>query len=290
MLLPESVHTTKVWLNGEVKSWADCSLHIINHSLHYGSCVFEGERVYNGKIFKSLEHAERLHKSANILNMQLPFSIEQIEAAKLKLLDDNGFDNAYVRCFAWRGGEVMGISAQGASVNVAITMWEWPSYFPAELKEKGISLKTSKWRKPAPDTAPTQSKAAGLYMIGTLSKDQSVKDGYHDALMLDYRGYVAESSGANLFMVKDGKLFTPIPDCFLNGITRQTVIELAKNNGIEIEEKHILPDELMQADEIFLTGTAAEVTPVGKIDNTEFQVGEVTCRIMEAYNKLMVTI
>lgn len=287
MLLPESVNDTKVWINGEVKDWKDCSIHIINHSLHYGSCVFEGERVYNGKIFKSREHSERLHRSANILNMQLPFSVEQIEAAKNKLLKDNGFDDAYIRCFAWRGGEVMGISANGAGINVAITMWQWPSYFPAELKEKGISLKTSKWFKPAPDTAPTQSKAAGLYMIGSLSKDQSMRDGYHDALMLDYRGYVAESTGANLFMVKDGKLFTAIADCFLNGITRRTVIQLAKDNGIEVTEKHILPAELMEADEIFLTGTAAEVTPVGKIDNTDFQVGDITRKLMTAYTELV---
>ena len=287
MLLPESVHNTKVWLNGEVTPWNDVSIHIINHSLHYGSCVFEGERVYNGNIFKSREHAQRLHKSANILNMDVPFSVDEIETAKHALLKTNGYTDAYIRCFAWRGGEVMGISAQGAGVNVAITMWEWPSYFPAELKEKGITLKTSKWKKPAPDTAPSQSKAAGLYMIGTLSKDQSVKDGYHDALMLDYRGYVAESSGANLFMVKDGKLLTPIPDCFLNGITRQTVIQLAKDNGIDVEEKHILPEELMQADEIFVTGTAAEVTPIGKIDNTDFQVGNITHKLTEAYTELV---
>lgn len=287
MRLPDNVSSSYIWMNGKVIPWTDANIHIITHGLHYASCVFEGERVYNGQIFKSQQHTQRLHHSANLIDMEMPYSVADIEAAKHDLLEKNGLTNAYIRVFAWRDGEVMGISAKGATTSVAITMWEWPSYFPPELRETGISLQTSHWRKPSPETAPSHSKAAALYAIGTMAKDKAGANGYHDALMLDYRGYVAEASGANIFMVKDGELYTPTPDCFLNGITRQTIIELAPQNGITVHEKHIMPDELMQADEIFVTGTAAEVTAVGKIDDKNFTVGPVTRKLRDAYTDLV---
>lgn len=287
MLLPENVKDSTIWMNGEFKNWSEGKIHMINHGLHYASSVFEGERVYNGKIFKSKEHSERLIRSAAILKMDVDFSVEDIEKAKKEVVAKCGYENAYLRCFVWRGGEGMGISAPSAKINIAIATWEWPSYFSKELHKTGISLLKSPWRKPSPETAPVKSKAAGLYMIGTLSKIHANENGYNDALMLDYRGYVAESSGANLFSVKNGEIITPTPDCFLNGITRLTIIDLAKEAGIKVTEKHISYDELMEADEIFLTGTAAEVTPVGKIDDQTFKIGPVTKQMMTDYAKLV---
>jgi branched-chain amino acid aminotransferase len=276
-----------IWKDGEFYPWKDARIHVLTHGLHYASSVFEGERAYNGKIFKSRQHSERLIKSAEILGMSFPYTVDEIEEAKYATLEKNSLTDAYIRPVAWRGGEQMGISAKKALTHVAIACWEWPSYFPAEVREKGISLKTSPWQKPAANTAPTQSKAAGLYMIGTLSKHWAEDQGYTDALMLDYRGNVVEATGANFFMVVDGVLITPPPDCFLNGITRQTLIQLAKEHGIPLEEKIILPEDLKKADEIFLTGTAAEVTAVGKIDDLEFTVGPITRKLRDAYETLV---
>jgi branched-chain amino acid aminotransferase len=276
-----------IWKDGEFYPWKDARIHVLTHGLHYASSVFEGERAYNGKIFKSRQHSERLIKSAEILGMSFPYTVDEIEEAKYATLEKNNLTDAYIRPVAWRGGEQMGISAKKALTHVAIACWEWPSYFPAEVREKGISLITSPWQKPAANTAPTQSKAAGLYMIGTLSKHWAEDQGYTDALMLDYRGNVVEATGANFFMVVDGVLITPPPDCFLNGITRQTLIQLAKEHGIPLEEKIILPEDLKKADEIFLTGTAAEVTAVGKIDDLEYTVGPITRKLRDAYETLV---
>jgi branched-chain amino acid aminotransferase len=276
-----------IWLNGAFVPWKDAKVHFLTHGLHYASSVFEGIRAYGGKPFKLTEHNQRLHRSAEILDMKVPFDVATLDAACMELLKKNNLTDAYLRPAAWRGSEMMAIAAQSTKIHVAIACWNWPKYFSPELFEKGISLIQSKWAKPAPNTAPTESKAAGLYMIGTLSKHEAEKAGYNDALMLDYRGLVAESSGANLFMVKDGKVKTPVPDCFLNGITRQTVMALAREAGISVEETQITLDELMKADEVFLTGTAAEITPVGKINDTIFTPGAVTKQLSKMYEELV---
>lgn len=276
-----------IWINGEMIEWRDAKVHCLSHGMHYGSLVFEGERMYDGKIFKSREHSERLHKSANILGAEVPISVDELEKVKYEVCKANDLNDAYVRAFAWRGGEQMGVSAKLTKIHVGVAAWSWGTYFDAEKRDKGISLKTATWRRPAPDTAPTQSKAAGLYMICTISKHQVEDEGYDDALMLDYRGYIAEASAANFFAVKDGVLITPTPDCFLNGITRQTVIELAKQHGIKVEERHIKPEELRDFQEIFVTGTAAEVTAVGQIDDHKYTVGPVTKKLRDAYESLV---
>ncbi len=286
-LIPFDDRDGTIWFDGKVVPWRDAKIHIISHGLHYASCVFEGERAYEGNIFKSEQHTQRLFNSAEVLGMSIPFTTSEINAAKESLLKQNNLINAYVRPFAWRGSEQMGIGARQAKTHVAIACWEWPSYFSPELREKGISLMTSQWRKPAPDTAPWKAKAAGLYMINTLSKHAAEEAGFIDALMLDYRGYAVEATGANLFRVKDGVIRTPKPDCFLNGITRQTAIELAKELGYKLEEDHITVDDLKFADEVFITGTAAEITAVGKIDTTTYNVGPVTRHIREAYENLV---
>lgn len=285
--MPDAAKNGFLWINGEYKPWKDATTHLIIHGLHYGSCVFEGERAYNGKIFKGPEHTKRLFDSAQILGMDITCSAQDIEVAKNTLLKKNNLTDAYIRAFVWRGGEEMGISAPATSINMAIGAWYWPTYFPQELRDNGITLKTSQWRKPAPNTAPTAAKAAGLYMLGTMAKHEANDNGAHDALMLDYRGHVAEASGANLFIVKDGILKTPTPDCFLNGITRQTIIQIALDNGIIVEEKTILPDELYDADEVFLTGTAAEITAVGKIDDQHYTVGSVTNLLRSNYEAMV---
>jgi branched-chain amino acid aminotransferase len=272
-----------IWMNGEILPWREAKVHVLTHGLHYASSVFEGERAYEGNIFLMKEHSQRLCKSAELIDMAMPYTPEQLDEAKREILDANKLTDAYIRPVAWRGSEQMGISAQATQTSVAIACWEWPSYFGAEAREKGISLQTSKWRAPMPDTATTASKAAGLYATHTMSKHTAEANGYTDALMLDYRGYVAEATGANVFMVKDGVLKTPTPDCFLNGLTRQTVIKLAEENDVPLEVCHIRPEELMDADEVFVTGTAAEVTAVGKIDQSEFKVGPVTRKLREAY-------
>ncbi|MFQ5775473.1 MAG: branched-chain amino acid aminotransferase [Kiloniellaceae bacterium] len=276
-----------IWFDGALVPWRDARLHVLSHALHYGSCVFEGERSYNGAIFKMVAHHERFHKSAEILGFKIPYTVEEINAASLQVLRENGIVNGYVRPVAWRGSEMMGVSAQHTTIHVAIAAWEWPSYFSPEARLKGIRLMMAPWRRPAPECAPVHAKAAGLYMICTLSKHAAEARGYHDCLMLDHRGLIAEATGANVFLLQDGKLHTPTPDCFLDGITRQTVIELARARGIEIVERAITPDELARTDEVFLTGTAAEVTPVGEIGEHAFTVGEVTRTLMTAYSELV---
>jgi branched-chain amino acid aminotransferase len=286
-LLPFDDRDGMIWFDGAFVPWREAKIHVINHGLHYGSCVFEGERAYEGTIFKSAQHTDRLFTSANLLGLSIPFTPDEINAAKDEALKLNGFSNAYVRPVAWRGSEQMGIGARQGKTHVAIACWDWPSYFSPELREKGISLMTSHWRKPAPDTAPWKAKAAGLYMINTLSKHDAEEAGYIDALMLDYRGYAVEATGANLFRIKNGIIRTPKPDCFLNGITRQTAIEIAAVLGYPLEEDHITVDDLKTADEVFLTGTAAEIAAVGRIDNVTYPVGPVTRAIREAYESLV---
>ena len=277
----------KIWLDGALREWRECRFHVLSHGLHYGSCVFEGERVYAGRVFKLREHTQRLIDSATALGFVIPYGLEEIEQATLHTVAAQDYADAYVRPVAWRGSEMMGVSAQKTRIHLAIAVWEWPSYFSPEARMKGIRLRTAKWRRPAPDMAPVRSKAAGLYMICTLSKHDAEAAGYDDALMLDYRGRIAETTGANVFLVQDGRLHTPIPDCFLDGITRRTVIGLAEARGIEVVERVVMPEDIARSDEIFVTGTAAEVTPVGEIDDLNFQVGPVTRTLMEAYDDLV---
>ncbi|CAO3452713.1 Branched-chain amino acid aminotransferase (EC 2.6.1.42) [Azospirillum argentinense] len=286
-ILPFDDRDGVIWYDGALVPWRDANLHVLSHGLHYASCVFEGERVYNGTVFKLTEHSERLAASARILGFELPYSLAEIDAATNETVKAMGFTDAYVRPVAWRGSEMMGVAAQSSRIHVAIAVWQWPSYFSPEAKMAGITLTWAPWRRPAPDTAPTASKAAGLYMICTLSKHAAEAEGYQDALMLDYRGYLAEATGANLFLVMDGKIHTPKPDCFLDGITRRTVIDLAKARGIEVVERHIQPDELANTQEVFLTGTAAEVTPVGRIGDYRFTPGRVCETLVKDYDALV---
>ena len=275
-----------IWFNDEMIQWRDANVHVLTHGLHYASSVFEGERAYAGNIFKLRQHTERLFYSAGQLGFKIPYSIEEIDQACIETLKVNNIVDGYLRPVAWRGSEMMGVSAQDNRINVAIAAWAWPSYFSPEARMKGIKLQTSKWKRPSAETAPVHAKAAGLYMICTLSKHEAEKNGYDDSLMLDYRGQIAEATGANIFMVMgDGKLHTPTPDCFLDGITRKTVIELAKTRGIEVIERAIMPEELANATEVFLTGTAAEVTPVGVVDDFTFTVGDISMWMMEDYDK-----
>lgn len=275
-----------IWYNGEMLPWRDAKLHVLSHALHYASCVFEGERSYGGTIFKLTEHSERLAMSAETLGFELPYSVAEIDAACIETCKQNDIIDGYVRPVAWRGSEMMGVSAQKSRINVAIAAWPWPSYFSPEARMKGIRLKTSNWRRPDPITAPVKAKAAGLYMICTLSKHAAENEGYDDCLMLDWRGQVAEATGANIFIsFGDDKLHTPTPDCFLDGITRRTVIDLARARDIEVIERAIMPEELKDATEIFLTGTAAEVTPVGKIDDLKFTVGDISKWMMDDYDR-----
>ena len=277
----------KIWMDGKLVEWRDAKVHILTHALHYASSVFEGERCYNGKIFKSHEHNVRLKKSANLLDFDIPYSLEEIEAAKYEMLKANGWTDAYVRAVAWRGaGEDMGVSARRNPVRLAIAGWEWGNYY-GDAKMKGAKLDISKWRRPDPATIPCEAKAAGLYMICTMSKHAAEAKGCSDSLMLDYRGYVAEATGANVFFVKDGEVHTPLADCFLNGITRQTVIGMLKDKGVTVHERRINPMELAGFEQCWLTGTAAEVTPVGQIGDFHFEVGALTRDISESYEKLV---
>jgi len=272
-----------IWMNGEFVKWADARIHVLTHGLHYASAVFEGERAYGGEIFKLTEHTQRLHDSAQILGFKIPYSVAEIDQACRDLLKMQGFSDAYVRPIAWRGSEMMGVSAQNNRINCAIAIWQWPSYFDPEQRLKGIRLDVAEYCRPDPRTAPSKSKAAGLYMICTLSKHAAEAKGYADAMMLDWRGQVAEATGANIFFVKDGKLHTPTPDCFLDGITRRTVIGLAKRRGIEVVERAIMPEELEGFEQAFLCGTAAEVTPVAEIGQWTFTVGDITKTLMNDY-------
>ncbi len=277
----------KIWLDGEMVEWRDANIHILTHALHYASSVFEGERAYNGKIFKSRQHSERLHASANMIDFEIPWSVDQIEEAKYAVLKANGWEDAYVRAVAWRGaGEDMGVASARNPVRLAIAAWEWGNYY-GDAKFEGAKLDISKWKRPSPETIPSHAKAAGLYMICTMSKHAAEAKGCSDALMYDYRGYVAEATGANIFFVKDGEVHTPKADCFLNGITRQTVIGMLKDRQIKVHERHIMPEELAGFQQCWLTGTAAEVTPVGQIGDWKFEVGQLTRDIAEGYEKLV---
>ena len=277
----------KIWFDGNFVDWRDANVHVLTHAMHYASSVFEGERAYNGKIFKSVEHSERFKKSANLIDFEIPYTVEEIENAKYQALEKNGLSDAYVRAFAWRGaGEDMGVASSRNPVRVAVAVWAWGNYY-GDAKFKGAKLDIAKWRRPDPATAPSQAKAAGLYMIATMSKHAAEDKGCSDAMMFDYRGYVAEATGANMFFVKDGEVHTPKPDAFLNGITRQTVIDLLKKKGISVIERHIMPDELEGFEQCWLTGTAAEVTPVGQIGDYTFEVGALTKEISESYDKLV---
>jgi branched-chain amino acid aminotransferase len=272
-----------IWMNGELVEWKNARIHVLTHGLHYASAVFEGERAYGGEIFKLTEHSERLHESARILGFRIPYSVEEVDEACRQLLKEQGFRDAYVRPIAWRGSEQMGVSAQNSRINLAIAIWQWPSYFDPEQRLKGIRLDIADYRRPDPCTAPAKAKAAGLYMICTVSKHAAEAKGYADALMFDWRGQVAEATGANVFFVKDDKIHTPTPDCFLDGITRRTVIDLARKRGIEVIERAIMPEELDGFEQCFLTGTAAEVTPVSEVGQYRFQIGEITKALMHDY-------
>ena len=272
-----------IWMDGEFRAWRDAKVHVLTHGLHYASCVFEGERSYGGQVFRSRDHSERLANSARILDIKLPFSVDEIEAAKKEALAKAGLESAYVRVVAWRGAEKMGLSAQDNTIHLAIAAWEWGDYF--DNKMAGIKLANAQWKRPSPETAPHDAKAAGLYMICTLSKHAAERAGYADALMLDYRGQVAEATGANIFFVRDGVLHTPTPDCFLNGLTRQTVISLAKKRQIEVVERAIMPDELSTFSECFITGSAAEVTPVNEIAGQGYKPGQITQALVEDYEQ-----
>ncbi|MEZ5813747.1 MAG: branched-chain amino acid aminotransferase [Alphaproteobacteria bacterium] len=286
-LVPYDDRDGFIWMDGKMLPWREAKMHFLTHALHYGTQVFEGERAYSGRIFKSHEHSERLIHSADIIHMEMPYTAEEIDAIKEEVLKANGLENAYIRAAAWRGAEQMGIDVQGTKTHMAVAAWDWGSYFDPKVREQGIKLKTSQWRKPAPNTAPTAAKTASLYNLSCMVKAEVKKEGFTDALMLDHEGYVAESTGANIFLIKDGTIHTPIPDRFLNGITRQTVIELAHQRGITVEERRIKPEELPSFDEVFLTGTAAEITAVGSIDDIQYGVGPITRQLHEAYEDLV---
>ena len=276
-----------IWLDGQFVPWREAKVHVLTHGLHYASSVFEGERMYGGEIFELTAHTERLFKSAEILDFEIPYTVSEIDEACKATCAKNGLTDCYLRPIAWRGSEMIGVSAQQTKIHVAIAVWDWPSYFDPEQKKKGIRLTWAKYDRPSPKTAPVAAKAAGLYMICTISKHAAEKDGYSDAMMLDYRGYVAEATGANVFFVKDGVIHTPTPDCFLNGITRQTVIRLAKERGIEIVERHIKPEEMADFTECFIVGTAAEVTPVAEVGDYRFTPGRISLTLMDAYAALV---
>ncbi|TQS73850.1 branched-chain amino acid aminotransferase [Rhodobacteraceae bacterium] len=277
----------KIWMDGTLVEWRDATVHILSHAMHYASSVFEGERCYNGKIFKCRAHSERLIESGRLLDMDIPFSAEEIDAAKYAVLEANGWTDAYVRAVAFRGaGEDMGVSAARNPVRLAVIAWEWGSYY-GDAKWDGAKLDIAKWARPDPRTIPVQAKAAGLYMICTMSKHAAEAKGCSDALFLDWRGYVAEATGANVFFIKDGEIHTPLADCFLNGLTRQTIIEIAREKGLTVNERRINPLELSSFTECFLTGTAAEVTPVAQIGDITFEVGDITRDLAKTYETLV---
>lgn len=283
-VLPFDQRDGFIWMNGALVPWKDAKLHVLSHGLHYASCCFEGERAYGGVIFKSRQHSERFRNSARLLDFEIPYSEDELDAAKALVVAKNGFENCYVRPVAWRGSEMMAVSAQNATINVAIAAWDWPSMFDIETKMKGIRLDIAEYRRPDPMTAPCHSKAAGLYMICTISKHRAERRGYADAMMLDWQGRVAECTGANIFFTKDGAIHTPIADCFLNGITRQTVLGLARAEGIAVNERRIMPEELAGFDECFVCGTGAEVTPVSEVGAYKFSPGAISRKLIEAYS------
>jgi len=277
-----------IWFDGKLVDWRGAKVHVLTHALHYASCVFEGERIYGGRIFRLREHSQRLIDSARILGFEIPWSLEQIEAASNETVRASGVADGYVRPLAWRGAEQMGVSAQKTQIHLAIAVWDdWKAYFTPEARSKGIRMAWSKWARPAPNTAPTAAKASGLYMICTLSKHAAEADGFDDALMLDWRGQIAEATGANIFLGMRGELHTPTPDCFLDGITRRAVMGLAAKRQIKVVERAIMPEELAKADEVFVTGTAAEVTPVTQIGEHRFPVGAITKQLMADFDKMV---
>ena len=277
----------KIWMDGQLVEWRDANVHVLTHALHYASSVFEGERAYGGTIFKSREHSERLHFSAGELDFEIPYTVDEIEAAKHQVLAANGLSDAYVRAVAWRGaGEDMGVASARNPVRLAIAAWEWGAYY-GDAKFKGAKLDIAKWKRPTPETIPVHAKAAGLYMICTISKHEAEAKGCSDALFMDYRGYVAECTGANIFFVKDGEVHTPKADVFLNGLTRQTVIEMLRDRHVKVHERVIMPEELEGFEQCWLTGTAAEVTPVGQIGDYNFDVGTLAKDMVEGYEKLV---
>ena len=276
-----------IWLDGELVPWRDARVHVLTHALHYASSVFEGQRAYNGQIFKLREHSERLRQSASLLGFELPWSVADIEAACNQVLKTNNFVDAYMRPVAWRGSESMGVAPGNTKPHMAIAAWEWGKYYDSRHSDNGIRLEIARWRRPAPYTAPTASKASGLYMICTLSKQHAEQHGYNDALMFDWRGRVAETTGANVFFVADGALHTPVPDCFLDGITRRTIMDLARRRGIAVHERPIWPEELEGFEQMFLTGTAVEVTPVRSAGPWNFEVGDLTRQLSQDYDDLV---
>ena len=277
----------KIWMDGKLVDWRSANVHILTHAMHYASAVFEGERCYNGKIFKGRAHSERLLASGRMLDMEIPYTVDEIEAAKYAVLAANGFSDAYVRAIAWRGvGEMMGVASNLNPVRMAVACWEWGAYY-GDAKMKGAKLDIAKWKRPSPETIPCHAKASGLYMICTMSKHAAEAKGCSDAMMFDYRGYVAEATGANIFFVKDGEVHTPLADCFLNGLTRQTVIGMLKDKQIKVHERHIMPAELEGFEQCWLTGTAAEVTPVGSIGDYNFEVGTLTQDISTSYERMV---
>jgi branched-chain amino acid aminotransferase len=272
-----------IWMDGALVPWREAKVHVLTHAMHYASAVFEGERAYGGEIFKCTEHTERLKESARVLDFEIPYSVAEIDAAKRLTLAKSGLADAYVRPLAWRGSEMMGVSAQSNKIHLSIAVWEWPSYFDPAQKMKGIRLDMARYRRPDPATAPYKSKAAGLYMICTISKHEAERKGYADALMLDWQGRVAECTGANVFFIRDGEIHTPVADCFLDGITRRTVMDLAKRRGMNVIERRIHPEELASFNECFITGTAAEVTPVSEIGPFRYTPGNMSKTLMEDY-------
>ncbi len=276
-----------IWWDGKLVPWRDAKLHVLSHGLHYASAVFEGERAYNGNVFRLRDHSDRLINSGRILGFEIPYTAEEIDAACIETLAANNLTEAYVRPIAWRGTEMLAVSAQHTKIHVAIAVWEWPSYF-GDDKMKGIRLGMAEWKRPSPETAPTAAKATGLYMIGTLSKHKAEAEGYNDALMLDWRGRVSEATGANMFFVMDGEIHTPTPDCFLDGITRRSVMSLAKKRQMKVIERPIEADELKRATEVFLAGTAAEVTAVREIAGQNYTPGRITETLMKDYEALVV--
>ena len=283
MSLPFDQRDGFIWFNGQLVPWKDATLHVLSHGLHYASSVFEGERAYGGVIFKSTEHSERFRRSAELLDFTVPYSVAELDAAKALVVERNGNPDVYVRPVAWRGSEMMAVAAQSSTINVAIAVWPWPSMFDIGQKMKGIRLDIAEYRRPDPRTAPCESKAAGLYTICTISKHAAERKGYADAMMLDWQGRVAECTGANIFFTRDGALHTPIADCFLDGITRRTVINLAGRRGMDVLERRIIPDELSSFNECFICGTGAEVTPVSEIGPFTFRPGNISRTLVEDY-------